>query len=258
MDKNIKIAKQLVRLAKSLVANKYDSLFFIYRDNSPKILEFDYEKTQIDNVPYKIKELSKTDLTKYITITDKEISFRFNIHSWIESYKNNERAYPGCWAPSREQAEIAVKLFCQQEAMHNKKMETHDDEEIERLLKNPRKNQNRFDDDDDVTLDAWQSEEIVGEYFSMIKEMFDHKNWEERNYKDDKKIEHIEYSYKNGAVAICECNYGDETIHIEIIDKDENKNVFNYDIDVFKSHYGNEYTQFRNKVLSIVNKVMIN
>jgi hypothetical protein len=153
-------------------------------------------------------------------------------------------------------AETVVKVLCDQEAKHYKKMETHDDEEIERLLKNPRKNQKQFEDDDGVA--TWEAQEIVGEYFGMITVMFDHKNWEEINYKDDEPIEHVEYSYKNGAVAICECNYRDKTLHVEIIDKDENKNVFNYDIDVFTSEYGNEYTQFRNKVLSMVNKAMRN
>ena len=132
MNKNVKIAKELVRLAKSLVAS-VDSIYLVSRiDNGQEVREWERGKNPISEAPYQIKQISKSDLSKYINIDSNQTTISFSLPSYwlniveylrLQSDKHDFSPYRMFWATSKQVAESIIDEACFYEAEYYKKKE---------------------------------------------------------------------------------------------------------------------------------------
>ena len=131
MNKNVKIAKELVRLAKSLMAS-VDSIYLVSRiDNGKEVREWERGKTPISEAPYQIKQISKADLSKYINIDD-QTTISFSLPSYwlniveylrLQSNKRDFSPYRMFWATTKQVAESIIGEACFYEAEYYKNKE---------------------------------------------------------------------------------------------------------------------------------------
>lgn len=132
MNKNVKIAKELVRLAKSLMAS-VDSIYLVSRiDNGKEVREWERGKNPISEAPYQIKQISKSDLSKYINIDSNQTTISFSLPSYwlnivkylrLQSDKHDFSPYSIFWATNKQVAESIIDEACFYEEEYYKNKE---------------------------------------------------------------------------------------------------------------------------------------
>ena len=134
MNKNVKIAKELVKLAKSLVASaQVDSIYLVSRINNGKeVREWERGKTPISEAPYQIKQISKSDLSKYINIDSNLTNISLSLPSYwlnideylqLQSDKYDFSPYRMFWTTTKQVAEAVIDQACFYEAEYYKNKE---------------------------------------------------------------------------------------------------------------------------------------